>query len=181
MGMVMLPPGVTWEQYTAWLQGTPEGRQYSQYINQVGAGTAGGVSHAPPIQHPGAFRPIAPPAGPSVPQAAPLSFEPVTTPPSGDEPLETPEEMWKNAQPGRAQPIQPQSQGTPLQPPGSAGPAAPNSPPAGWGQLPQQDFGHRYDPWAGAVKAPGQPLNKSGPSIGPTKYIGRDGKPMYAY
>jgi len=29
MGMVMLPPGVTWEQYNYWLQNTPEGQQYA--------------------------------------------------------------------------------------------------------------------------------------------------------
>lgn len=168
MGTVMLPPGVTWEQYNYWLQNTPEGQQYAQYINQASAGNPTGVSHAPPMQHPGAFRPIAPPAAPSVPQPAPLSFESVATPPEDDEPQETPEQQWKNAQPGRAQPIQPPSQGTPLRPPAGASPAAPG-------------FGHQYDPWAGAQRAPGQPLNRGAPSIGPTKYIGRDGKPMYAH
>jgi len=135
MGMVMLPPGVTWEQYNYWLQNTPEGRQYAQYINQAGAGNPGGVSHAPPMQHPGAFRPIAPPAAPSMPQPAPLSFEPVTPPPSDDEPQETPEEQWKNAQPGRAQPIQPQSQGTPLRPPVGVNPPVVNPPLYGQHQL----------------------------------------------
>lgn len=180
MGMVMLPPGVTWEQYNYWLQNTPEGQQYAQYINQAGAGNPSGVSHAPPMPHPGQYRPLAPPAPPAVPQPDPLSFQPVTTNPLGDEPQGTVAEQWKNSQPGRAQPIQPPSQGTPLRPPAGASPAEPSSFPGGWGQTPKQDFGHQYDPWAGARRAPGQPLNKGGPSIGATKYIGRDGNPMYA-
>ena len=176
MGMVMLPPGVTWEQYNDWLQNTPEGRQYSQYINQASAGIPTGVSHAPPMPPPWQYRPIAP-----APQPAPIAPGPISSPLPVDDTQETEEEQWRNSRPGRAQPIRPQSQGTPLRPPVAASPAAPGPLPGNGGQPPQQDFGHQYDPWAGATRAPGQPLNRGGPSIGPTKYIGRDGKPMYAH
>lgn len=221
MGMVMLPPGVTWQQYNDWLQNSPEGQQYAQYINQASAGIPTGVSHSPPMPTPGGFRPREsdPYADvrdlmqryPGVDPAELRRFrenqrraaaEGAASRFREDSQQYDPEyrreadrrrradelareqkqlaEQWKNSQPGRAQPIRPQSQGTPLRPPVAASPAAPGSLPGSGGQPPQKDFGHQYYPWAGATRAPGQPLNRGGPSIGPTKYIGRDGTPMYA-
>jgi hypothetical protein len=216
MGMVMLPPGVTWEQYNGWLQNTPEGQQYAQYINQAGAGFPTGVSHAPPMQRPGQFQPIgqSPAAGGrQPPQGGAFGGDgtwypnaPVASRAGGDvaawgsqqaaqqalpgRPVQQLSPgVWVGGQPapGRAQPIPPSSQGTPYGqespyewPVGEIGLQAGLQGPARWAAAPQ-DFGHQYDPWAGAQRAPGQPLNRGGPSIGPTKYIGRDGKPMYAH
>lgn len=53
MGMVMLPPGVTWQQYNDWLQNSPQGQQHSQYVNQASAGLPHGVSHSPPMLYAG--------------------------------------------------------------------------------------------------------------------------------
>lgn len=189
MGMVILPPGVTWEQYNYWLQNTPEGQQYSQYINQASAGSPTGVSHAPPMQSPGAFRPQGQGRGgyddiadlmQQYPGVDPESLrryrenqkraeaEDAAKRFSEDSQQYDPEyrrkaerarradelareqeqfaEQWKNSQPGRAQPIQPQSQGTPMRPPVGVNPPVVNPPLYGShtiGPAPIQDTRYR--------------------------------------